>query len=237
MIAPSVAVTAASCVLDYGNNRFYDGSATFIAAQYNSFSLYKATVNQTLAPRAQFNGTDSCSVPGTVCANDIAILILNKPEGRSKYGGLVGGFYNYESNDYGFNRLGAALITQLGYAENLGAGNRMSRTDSVGYLSFVNQAKFGSAMRDGSTGAPMIVNFGTRPRNTATFGYESQSNTVVGITNWKLRNENIKIQGGSRFNKNSEFPNKSNIQSLVDAYCCSVDQTMRQELCARRATC
>jgi len=244
MIAPNVAVTAAHCVADFGQG-FYSGTAYFIASQYGTTELYRAPVLQLFAPTSYLDGSDVCDVAGVVCENDVAIITLGNVESPSSLKdmrpGNAGGFYNYSSGDYSyvtFNGAKRTQMTAMGYPGNLDSGAKMSRTDSVGTQQTPNQVVIGSSMRGGSSGGPWIVNFGISPTYTASSpGVDSMSNTVMATTSWGYTSDSYKLQGASRFGTNTAFPDKSNVQSLVDSYCCSLDRQTRSDQCGTIAVC
>lgn len=133
------------------------------------------------------------------------------------------GHYDYGVGNYGYTDfLGvrAAQITQLGYPVDLDGGLRMIRTDSLGYQDDPNNVVIGSDQTGGSSGGPWFVNFGV--------DYNSNSSTpvhhdmrIIAVTSWGYTDSNIKILGGSRFAKNSNFTSQPNIVKLLEDVCFS----------------
>ena len=227
LVGKGVLVTAAHCVHKYGLGQpgFYK-SLRFIPAQNKStmnagpYGFWDA---QTWwIPTAYYNGTDTCSVRGIVCNNDVAVVLLKKNSaGRYPLGVSQINRYGYGWNGYGFRAEGSSgirrgQITQLGYPGGLDNGRLMQRNDSqaqylgTGKGSSPLNLVFGSRMNGGSSGGPQLVNFGTRPAATgAPGGASANENFVVSTTSWGYTNSSIKIQGSSTFAQNPQFPNAS----------------------------
>ncbi len=227
LIAPSVLITAAHCVHNYGT-----GSGGYASAvwwypantndgskqpygRYNGVSWAVPTVYQ--------NGTDTClsGAVGIVCNNDLAIVIL-APVKKKKAGTTLGGVYGVGYNGYSFitspafgsNVVGD--ISQLGYPVAFDQGYQMQRNNSFGkYVQgtgtnaqVLKNTQLGSALTGGSSGGPWLVNFGTRPdvSASASLGSNSTSNVVVGVTSWGYTTVGVNVQGASFFGQNFEFP-------------------------------
>lgn len=212
LIKPGVVVTAAHCVAEFGASRFYT-SFQFIPAYQSGFAPYGAwTVAQARVLTPYFDGTDSCVVPGVVCADDVAVLVLNPQSGA--YAGASTGYLGYTWGGWGFNPAVEALITQLGYPASLDSGEIMERTDSQSYngaAGFSNNNIIGSAMTGGSSGGPWIVNFGVKPVGYANGSYAPR-NKVVGVTSWGYISTAVKEQGASPFTT-------VNVVALVNGAC------------------
>lgn len=236
LIGPSLLVTAAHCVHDYGLGAagwadevvYYPShlkpALTPAGADINGggpWGGYRA-VHMTI-PTPYFNGTDTCETGaiGVVCNNDIAVLALQLKDGK-QVGVVVGGWYDYGWNGYSSaSTTGGqtvSAVTQLGYPLAIDGGIQMLRNDSFGVYVTTNatsngqqlkNTELGSMMTGGSSGGPWLVNFGTRPVITgaAQFGNESSSNVVVGVTSWGYTSTAIHTQGASFFGQNYEYPN------------------------------
>lgn len=109
-------------------------------------------------------------------------------------------------------------ITQLGYPLALDGGLRMIRTDSLGVQDTPSNVVIGSDQSGGSSGGPWFVNFGN--------DYESTRSTpsgammrVMAVTSWGYNSDTVKIQGASRFAKNTNYIAQSNIESLHNDAC------------------
>jgi V8-like Glu-specific endopeptidase len=227
VIGKGLLVTAAHCVHNFGQEA--SGCAdtvTFEPARHEGsrpFGTWTAT--QVWVPTTYFDGTDVCSsaAPGVVCENDLAVVVLAKKDGKQI--AEVTGQYGYPKgdDDYGYaSFLGqrAAQITQLGYPAKNYAGDKMVRTDSLGYWDEPNNVIIGSNQTGGSSGAPWLQNFGSdTPDFTGTPPIDNDSNQVVGTTSWGFTADTVKVQGASRFSTNTAYTTKSNIESLVSSAC------------------
>lgn len=229
LVGKGVLVTAAHCVFRYGQgaNGWYK-SLRFIPAQNSSTTNagpYGSWDAQTWwIPTAYFNGTDTCSVPGIVCNNDVAVVLLRKNSANQYPWGVSQiYYYSYGWNGYGFRPEGSSgtrrgQITQLGYPGGLDSGRLMQRNDSQGqYLGTGTGASplnilMGSRMDGGSSGGPWLVNFGTTPTASgAPVGAAPVFNVVQGTSSWGYTDTSIKIVGASSFAQNPQFPNASYI--------------------------
>lgn len=218
MIKKGIAVTAAHCVVTFGTGPF-NSSTSFQPARYDATAPYGTIVATDIwVPTAYLVGTDTCTVAGVVCNNDVAVIRLASNVGTTT------GWYAYGVNGYGYTNSTfltktAAAITQLGYPVAFNLGLRMMRTDSLGYFATPNNVIIGSDQTGGSSGGPWIVNFGTTPTSTSPAPTENVSNVVVATTSWGYTSGLVKVQGGSRFGNNTQFPVTTNIQALVNAAC------------------
>lgn len=215
LIKRGVVVTAAHCVANFGEKQFYTGWQ-FIPGYRNGVAPYGVwTVKQAFVPTSYYNGTDSCAVSGVVCADDVAVLILNTQS--NAYAGSSTGWLGYWYGG-GFSGNGLIQITQLGYPAGLDNALYMERNDSYGYVSSgnSNNTMIGSNMNGGSSGGPWIVNFGlpyALTGETNGSGY-SFTNAVVGVTSWGYTSNGPKEMGAAPFTS-------SNIQTLVNSACSS----------------
>jgi hypothetical protein len=247
LIAPSVLITAAHCVHNYGQGQPGFASAVWwYPANTNGgskqpYGRFNATT--WAVPTFYFNGTDTClsGAVGVVCNNDLAIVIL-APVKNKKAGTTLGGFYGYGVNGYSFITSPAfgntvvGDISQLGYPVAFDQGYQMQRNNSFGkYVQgtgtnaqVLKNTQLGSALTGGSSGGPWLVNFGTRPTITgsASLGSNSTSNVVVGVTSWGYTTVGVNVQGASFFGQNFEFPladyggyGGGNIGFMVQAAC------------------
>lgn len=213
LLKPGIVVTAAHCVANFGHNQFYSNWA-FVPAYSNGaapYGVWRAASATVMT--AYYNGTDSCTVSGVVCQDDVAVLTLAPQSGS--YAGTHTGWYGYGWNGYGFNPSSQALIDQLGYPVALDGGALMERNDSQGYKAgnFSNNTIIGSLMTGGSSGGPWHVNLGIAPSLSGTsFGSGAGRNTVVGVTSWGYTDTTVKQQGASSFTS-------GNIVPLVNAVC------------------
>ena len=249
LIKPSILVTAAHCVHNYGQ-----GAAGFAdqVLWYPAHLKSRATGGGPFAdfgtvemwvPTPYVNGTDTCTAaaPGIVCNNDIAVLALGLRQGKQA-GIILGGWYDYGWNGYSmisspaFGNHTVGALTQLGYPSAIDNGYQMLIGNSFGkYITAagsngkqLRNLQLGSAMTGGSSGGPWLVNFGTAPTVTgsAFLGNQNNRNVVMGVTSWGYNNVRLNVQGASWFGQNAEFPNADyggrgagNIGALVNAAC------------------
>lgn len=213
LIKRGLVVTAAHCVSAYGQSRFYTSFQFVPAYNKGSAPFGVWTAAQVRVMTAYYNGTDSCAVSGVVCANDVAVIVLNPQSGA--YPGTQTGWYGYGYNGYSYvNNL--TNVTQIGYPVALNGGLEQIRTDSYGFVSSgnSNNTVIGSLQTGGSSGGPWLVNFGLPPTLASGYAYGTApaANTVVGVTSWGYTNQAVKQQGASPFTSN-------NIVALVNAAC------------------
>jgi V8-like Glu-specific endopeptidase len=215
LIKRGVVVTAAHCAANFGQKQFYT-NWRFVPGYRNGAAPYNTwTVRTAYVLTSYYQGTDSCAVSGVVCANDVAILLLNPIS--SAYPGTSTGWYGYGYNGYGFSG-GVNSITQIGYPVCLDNGGYMERNDSSGVVSAANSNNtvIGSLMCGGSSGGPWLSNFGIRPTIPGTTnGTAPDPNIVVGVTSWGYTSNAPKEQGASPFTS-------GNIVVLVNTACGAV---------------
>ena len=211
MIKRGVVVTAAHCVADYGRSTYYR-NWHFIPGYRNGTAPFgNWTVHQAWVKTSYYNGTDNCAQYGVVCPDDVAVLVLNPQNGT--YAGTRTGWYGYGYNGLGFVN-GLTQITQIGYPGCLDNGRLMERNDSQGFVSgsYSSNTIIGSLMREGSSGGPLLNNFGIRPVLTGQHnGTAFNPNIVVGVTSW-VSTQSVKKMGASPFTSN-------NISQLVTWAC------------------
>lgn len=228
VIGKSLLATAAHCVHNYGDQRegFAD-AITFEPGRHELSRPYGSwQAKQWWIPKVYFDGTDVCSpqAPGVVCENDVAVIVLEQV--NNIHVADVAGQYEFndgpDDTGYGFvNFLGqmSAQITQLGYPSRNFNGDKMIRTDSLGFQDTPNNVVIGSNQTGGSSGGPWLENFGTTTSFSGPPATDNESNQVVAVTSWGFTSGQVKIQGASMFSKNTTYTEKSNIQSLVDSAC------------------
>lgn len=213
LVAKGVLVTAAHCVADFGVG-FFNASWSFAPGFYNGKSAQRPVLaSYIVAPAEYIAGTDSCAVPGIVCANDIAVIVLKDQRGR--YVGTKTGWYGIGYDGFGFTRAGQTQVTQLGYPGGIDYGNQMLRTDSIGQISAGDSFNtlIGSQMNGGSSGGPWINNFGQSGYPNGVYTpFDAQSNIVVGVSSWGYTDGITDIMGASQFTS-------SNVIALLNYAC------------------
>jgi hypothetical protein len=228
VVGKSLLVTAAHCVHNFGDQEegFAD-AISFEPARHENDRPFGAWIaKEWWIPKVYFNGTDVCSAeaPGVVCENDVAVIVLNERDGKA-IGDIVG-MYNLPpanpEEDFGFVFFlgqNSAHFTQLGYPSKDFAGDKMIRTDSLGYHDDPSNVILGSNQTGGSSGGPWLQNFGAPTSSTGPEPEDAQLNTVTAVTSWGFTSGTVKVQGSSRFSKNQTYTAKTNIRSLVDDAC------------------
>jgi hypothetical protein len=242
LIKPSVLITAAHCVHNFGQQAAgYADTDYWYPAQYAStFPYGRYRGKWWYVPTPYWNGSDTCTTVGVVCNNDLAVVILYAnnqglaTDNQAEAGSIVGWYsygwnYSFVTSPYLGNRY-AGEITQLGYPQAIDSGQRQIRTDSVAvYYSSGNlrNINWGSAQTGGSSGGPELVNFGTPPvHNSGSSAGTAPTQAVMGVTSWGYTNIDVKVQGASWFGQNIQFPAASysgygagNIGYIVSVAC------------------
>lgn len=219
-------VTAAHCIHNFGQGA--DGFAdavTFEPARHENNRPFGSWKGRTwYAPTVYVDGTDVCSAnaPGVVCENDVAVIVLEPNDDGKKIADVVGRYQVVEFDEFGyafFVGQRAAHLTQLGYPSANFDGDKMIRSDSVGIWDDPNNVVWGSDQTGGSSGGPQLQNFGTPTSSTGPGATDANVNVVSSATSWGFTSGTVKVQGASRFSKNTAFTEKSNIKALIDAAC------------------
>lgn len=225
LIKPGIVVTAAHCAMVYGGATMT--AMQFLPAYRDGAEPYgRWSVSHIFVPSSWANGTDSClgKNPASVCANDVAVLVLQgiAKDGITTYAGDDTGYLNYAltssiltSNCPPTTPCSTTHVTELGYPDDLDSGNFMERNDTQGAVVSDQMAAnlvFGSLMYSGSSGGPIIINFGLPSVITGNLshGQAATPNSVVGVVSWGLNK--TEWQGSSQFTEN-------NVTSLVTQAC------------------
>jgi hypothetical protein len=228
VVGKSLLVTAAHCVHNFGEKEdgFADAISFEPARHENDRPFGTWTAKEWWIPKVYFDGNDVCSAeaPGIVCENDVAVIVLDEKEGQA-IGDAVGMYKlppEGREDDFGFVFFlgqNSAHFTQLGYPSKDFDGDKMIRTDSLGYHDDPNNVILGSNQTGGSSGGPWLQNFGTPTSSTGPEPSDAQLNTVTAVTSWGFTSGTVKVQGASRFSKNQTYTEKSNVRSLIDDAC------------------
>jgi hypothetical protein len=101
LIKPGIVVTAAHCVANYGQRRYYSGW-TYVPAYSLGLAPYGAwTAASATVLTAYYDGTDNCTQYGVICPDDVAVITLNPQNGY--YAGHYTGWFAYGWNGYSYN--------------------------------------------------------------------------------------------------------------------------------------
>jgi hypothetical protein len=231
VINKGLLVTAAHCVWNYGSSpadevRFEPARHGTVAPYALRFGTW--TASNWWVPGVYASGTDTCTTAGVVCANDVAIVVLNTgPTGwlGKQIAEVVGRYRHYKNSEGYVSFLGkqAVQLTQLGYPVAFEGGYKMIRTDSLGYQADPYNVIIGSNQTGGSSGGPWLQNFGLRPATTTSTPSFDDDDRVSAVTSWGYVSSSIKVQGASRFANNPAFPapGNTNIDALISAACSS----------------
>jgi V8-like Glu-specific endopeptidase len=212
LIKRGVIVTAAHCVVAFGQNQFYS-NWHFVPGYRNGHAPYGVWAGSSAFILSSYLTGASGECLGAICQDDIGVITL-APH-TTGYPGTSTGWYGYGWNGWGFTANALTQITQIGYPVGLDNGMLMERNDSYGYTSpsNLNNTIIGSNMNGGSSGGPWINNFGLMPTLTGeTSGPYPTSNMVVGVTSWGYSGSLQKEMGASPFLS-------TNIVSLINAAC------------------
>jgi V8-like Glu-specific endopeptidase len=217
MIGRGIVVTAAHCVSQFGEKRFFSDFKFIPGYREGAAPFGVWTAAKVYAPPGYLDGTAPC-INGVVCEGDVAVIVLDPqkgPDNKNYYVGKRTGWYSYWLGKEPFTSSGLTHVTQIGYPSCLDNGERMQRNDAQGAVSASNHKNtvIGSLMCGGSSGGPWIANFGIQPALTDTTpGAFARPNVVIGVTSWGTINQDVKRQGASPFVS-------SNIGVLAKAAC------------------
>ena len=220
VIDKNLLVTAAHCVHNYGQmGSGLADEVVFEAARHEKKAKAKTwKALDWYIPSVYYNGNDTCTSPGVVCENDIAIVVIDNKKGIAD---KLKGHFNYAVDDYSYIAFmdgECTQITQLGYPVALDGGVRMIRTDSLGCQDAPSNVVIGSDQTGGSSGGPWFVNFGTDYVSASSTPTDAAMN-IMAVTSWGYTSNSIKIQGSSRFARNTTYTSESNISSLHGSAC------------------
>ena len=191
LIGPSLVLTAAHCVAQYGDDFFND--FVFAPGYSSGEAPYGLWLYDTVAISQTFlNGTSFCAGLGGVgCANDVAVIKLQTKTDRLgneyRLGNKIG-WLGWGANGYGFNAdelSNLALISKFGYPGSHDGGEELQRTDAQArYKVELDLVTTSSRQTQGSSGGPWIVNFGERASLSQGVeeGRDAANNTIVAVT-------------------------------------------------------
>ena len=220
LIGNGLVVTAAHCVSEFGTGRYFT-DIRFAPAYFDGVAPFGVWDGAKAVVKSSYlQGTDVCAsfARGVVCKNDIAIVTLKPLKG--KYPGEKAGYYGYAWGGYGFvdteTKGPIAQLHQIGFSADHDRNNRLQRTDAQGEVSdsvMANNTVWGSRLSSGSSGGPLLINYGVAAKLSGTgYGFDADYNQVVGVTSWGYTATGVKMQGSSPFLS-------TNIEALVKRAC------------------
>lgn len=215
MIDRGLVVTAAHCVASNSTHTMYTGFRFIPGYRETEAPFGEWEVAKVYVLPSYVDGKDCIS--GVVCKDDVAVLTLvpQKVDGKDRYAGDSTGWFGYAAGVEPYTAVGLTQVTQLGYPLCLNDGEFMQRNDAQGAISKDqrNNTVYGSLMCGGSSGGPVIANFGIKSDTTGTVdGKFARPNVVIGVTSWGYTGPDVKQQGASPLLA-------SNISVLVKAAC------------------
>jgi V8-like Glu-specific endopeptidase len=157
-----IVATAGHCVghaSTSASGRYFYSNWLFLPA-YNAgvAPLGSWTPNTEYVTNAWYHS--NASVPNQ---QDVGMLVINDVVGAGT--GTIGSVTGYLG--YSTNQLADNNVTMLAYPCNLDSCGRMEETNAQTFESGGNNTYiYGSAMRDGASGGPWIMNFGINPART-----------------------------------------------------------------------
>ena len=188
VISNRVILTAGHCVYDALRRRFYE-KFVFVPG-YHRGQMPRGTWTAKFAAVTEQWKLSSEVLPNSA---DFGVLVLNDKEGRTI--GQATGWLGFRMHALVPNH-----VKLLGFAINHDGGEELhevSSGDSV--CCFDGTAVYGSDMRAGSSGGPLIQNFGQRARGQGPANGEA--NRVVGVISYGPTEGNAKFEGSSILNE------------------------------------
>lgn len=192
LIKPGILLTAGHCT-HKGNNA--------ASGWYNSWQ-YLPAYRSGAAPfgvwtsyAAVYTTTSWYSGGGGVPnLRDWALIVLNRNASSKRVGDYTGTLgVQYPS-------LIGKQVTAIGYPGNLDAGAIQHSTNSMANnLGSVSNGIWGSDMEGGSSGGPVVLNYGLTYTNSSTQPSDNLRNMAVSVVSWGYTNTAVKVQGGSQF--------------------------------------
>ena len=243
MIGRGIVHTAAHCVSDFGGGQAGVSPEMYFipAANSNAFGSFSTRgpigawrVDRWYIPGCYLAGTCKNTSAGVITSNDVAILRLAKNTAGQLPSNLGAGWYGYGWNGYGYTTGNTWInsskllgnVTTLGYPGAIGdsstnLGGAMVRTDSasVYYVpgTDIKNHVWGTQQTGGSSGSPVLTNFGTAPvlGSVASPGLAPVRNVIVGSISWGFTDRTQQVQGSSWYGQNVEFPSSSYIDAAT----------------------
>ena len=188
VISNRVILTAGHCVYDALRHRFHEKFA-FVPGYYQG-QMPRGVWTARFAAVTEEWKQSSEVLPN---AADFGVLVLNDKEGRSI--GQATGWLGFRTHALVPNH-----VHLLGFPTNHDGGEQLHQVASGdSFCCFSGTAVYGSDMGAGSSGGPLIQNFGQRAQGQGPANGEA--NRVVGVVSYGPVEGNAKFEGSSVLNE------------------------------------
>jgi V8-like Glu-specific endopeptidase len=190
MIKPGIVATAGHCVHS-GNNSStgWYSNWQFIPGYRNGAAPYGTWTSWAAATTTSTWYSGGGAVPNDA---DYALIVFNKNSSGYRIGDYTGWL------GYAYPYLIGKHITELGYPQNLDSGVYKERADSNANQGGGYTGIWGSYMMGGSSGGPIMVDFGLTPASGApTSGLYTDA--LVSVVSYGYTASGYYVQGGSQF--------------------------------------
>lgn len=187
MIKRGVVLTSGHCIHN-GVNRFYT-DFVFVPGLRNAVRPYGTWSNWVQGRTTTEWVTGGGGVPNVA---DWATIVFG-PNASGYHIGAYTGWLGYTTNFCSGKHL-----STLGYPQNLDSGLQMQKSDSqsTSYGS-LNNCTWGTDMRGGSSGGPIVLNLEVVSANSSPAPLENNPNRVVSTVSWGYTSTAPHVQGGS----------------------------------------
>lgn len=188
VISNRVILTAGHCVYDAVRRRFHE-KFVFVPGYYRG-QFPRGTWTARFAVVTEEWKLSNDVLPN---AADFGVLVLNDKEGRSI--GQATGWLGFRTQALVPNH-----VHLLGFPANLDGGEELHQvTSGDSHCCFDGTAVYGSDMGPGSSGGPLIQNFGQRAKGQGPAN--GSANRVVGVISYGPVESNAKFEGSSVLNE------------------------------------
>ncbi|MBY0453577.1 MAG: trypsin-like serine protease [Burkholderiaceae bacterium] len=201
LVRKSILVTAGHCVHSGigGDQKGFFNSFEYVPSYRNGVAPY-GTWNYSKVYTSGIWASGGGVVPNT---EDWALIVLQRKDINSQLTtvGAITGWLNFATF-----ALGGEQLTAVGYPGNLDNGQVKHRVESVGrFYGIYNIGAWGSDMEQGSSGGPVVMNYGSYYSNSSLApinNVRNYSNYIVSVTSFGATDKAVKRQGGSELNDN-----------------------------------
>lgn len=202
MIKPGIVATAGHCVAS-GSGQWYS-NFQFIPSYRNGSAPYGTWTSWASATTT---GTWFSGGGGVPNAGDYALIVFNRNASGYRIGDYTGWLgWQYPS-------LVGKHVTVLGYPQNLDSGAIKHRVDAQTTSGSNSTGLWGSDMRGGSSGGPVVLNFRVDYSASSSAPQDDGSNRLVSVVSYGPVAEGPMYQGGTIFS--------STFQTLLNNMCTS----------------